>query len=107
MPLFIGDYVSKTMHLTTEQHGAYLLLLMAYWKNQGPIHEENIQPICRLNGDSWPSTFTALRSFFSVDEDTKLWTHGRVEEELKKAEIRRKAAVDRGKKGAEVRWGHR
>ena len=39
-PFNVGDYVRDTMHLTTEQHGAYLLLMLAYWP-RGPLPDND------------------------------------------------------------------
>ena len=99
MPLFIGDYLSDTMHLTTEQHGAYLLLIMAYWKNEGALPENRIKSIININNDS----SAIVKEFFDTTIPGK-WIHHRVEKELKKAIKRREAAVIKGKKGMKSRY---
>jgi len=34
MKFSIGDYLADTAHLTAQQHGIYMLLIMHYWRNE-------------------------------------------------------------------------
>lgn len=104
MPLYIGDYLADTSRLTTEQHGAYLLLLMDYWRN-GPLPDDDDQlaAITKLGTASWRKSRPVLIRFFTA-MDGRLF-HKRVESEKKRAHensIKRSAA---GKNGASKRWG--
>lgn len=40
MKLYVGDYLGDTQHLSCLEHGAYMLLIMAYWQNKGPIKSD-------------------------------------------------------------------
>lgn len=90
MPLYVGDYLAKTGHLTTLQHGAYMLLLMHYWVNgKLPTDETQLQAIARMTPEQWLSNSLAIASFFTRD-----WRHSRMEEELEKVKnISRKRAM--------------
>lgn len=105
MPLYVSEYLGDTMHLTVEQHGAYLLLIMAAWKSDGrlPADPAALQQICRMSPQQWARNESTLQRFFFVTED--FWLHNRVRSELDKA----KAMVDRkskaGQAAAAVRWG--
>lgn len=108
MPLYIGDYLSDTMHLTTEQHGAYLLLLMAYWKNCGPLPVERLQPIVKLNGSEWKNAQALLKEYFDTESKPGKWVHHRADREIAEACKNREILSSRGLAGAEGRWkGHK
>lgn len=41
MPMFWDAYLADTTHLTTEEHGAYLLLLAAMWRRNGSVPDSD------------------------------------------------------------------
>lgn len=68
-PLYVGDYLADTAHLTTEGHGAYLLLLMHQWRT-GAIPEDAGEQarIVRLSGKAWRALSPSVLAFFSPTE---------------------------------------
>ena len=103
MPLYIADYLSATSRLTTEQHGAYLLLIMDYWKNGAPPNNDQVlAQITKLSPDAWSNARTMLQPFFEVVDG--LWIQHRIESEMVKAQHNKQVNVKRGKAGAEARW---
>jgi len=106
MPLYIADYLSATSRLTTEQHGAYLLLLMDYWKSGAPPDNDAVlAQITKLSPDAWANARTMLEPFFEVQDGA--WFQSRVENEMIKANHNKKANKERGLKGAQARWGNK
>lgn len=108
MPLYIGDYLADTMHLTTEQHGAYLLLIMAYWKNGGAVSssDQSLAATCRLSADAWSMHKHTLASFFDTETDPSLWIHERAEREMEKAGNNQQKRTLRAQAAAAARWGN-
>lgn len=105
MPLWIGDYLADTMHLTRDQHGGYLMLIMAYWRKGSALEDNDdaLASISRCSSIEWASIRPVLAKFFTVEAG--LWKHGRIDEELQKAAENYAAKVERAKAGASARWG--
>lgn len=72
MPLHIGAYLGDTMHLRTAEHGAYILLLMHYWRS-GPLPDDDrkLSGIARMTATEWEDVSDTIREFF-VAEDGRL-----------------------------------
>lgn len=103
MKLYIGDYLGDTQHLSCLEHGAYILLIMAYWQNGGPL-ENDLKLLRRLTRTT-PKEFqkcseNVLKMFKSVDG--KL-VHKRVDLEISKRAQVSIAARD----SASARWSER
>jgi uncharacterized protein YdaU (DUF1376 family) len=80
MPLYVGDYLGDTGHLTTAQHGAYLLLMMHYWrKGELPDDDQQLCKIAKLSPKTWCQYRATLQDFFYEG-----WKHKRIDAELAK-----------------------
>jgi uncharacterized protein YdaU (DUF1376 family) len=80
MPLYVGDYLGDTGHLTTAQHGAYLLLMMHSWrKGDPPDDDRQLSKITKLPLKTRCDYRPALQDFFCEG-----WKHKRIDAELAK-----------------------
>lgn len=66
MPFFVGDYRGDTAHLSTLEHGAYLLLLFHYWtKGESlPDDPEQLRIIAGVSRHVWLKISPKIREFF-------------------------------------------
>lgn len=82
MPLYVADYMADAAHLSTLEHGAYLLLIMTYWQRGEALPDDDkmLARIARLDARNWARVKPAVCKFFTTG-DSKL-THSRIEREL-------------------------
>ncbi|HEY2528074.1 MAG TPA: YdaU family protein [Xanthobacteraceae bacterium] len=99
MPFYIGDYMADTLHLTTEQHGAYFLLICACWTHGGflPDDDAELAAITRLPLDAWKIARRKLAPFFKISGQK--WRQKRVGVELQRAEHLHRVRSKAGSKG--------
>lgn len=112
LPWFPFDreaYISNTMHLTTEEHGAYLLLMLTYYGTGKPLpgYERALASIAKVSLDRWAIISVALKPFFIEDttEQGSIWRHERIEAELLAASSKHAAAVAKATAAAQARHG--
>lgn len=99
MPLFIGDYLADTMHLTTTQHGAFLLLLLHAWRTGGylPDNDATLAAITRTSVEDWQNNRTVIVGLLEK-HDSGLCYPPQVRE-LEKAAHRSNVGFSNGIKG--------
>lgn len=82
MPLFVADYLADTAHLSTFQHGVYLLLIMNYWQRGGPLPDDDkrLASIARIGPREWARMRGTISEFFSIADGW--WLHSRLDRDL-------------------------
>lgn len=104
-PLYPTRFRRKTMHLTTEQRGAYRDLMDYYMETGEPLPDNDaaLARICGLNSDSWAIAAAIVRPFFFTGKDGLLH-HKTCDRILSDQDERRKVNQKKGKLGAETRY---
>jgi uncharacterized protein YdaU (DUF1376 family) len=102
MPLNIGEFLQDTMHLSTTEVGAYILLIMHYWARGGPCPNiDAFRRVTNLDNRQWLRSGDVLRSFFNDD-----LTHNRLDRDLaqviEKSRINSTNVSKRYKNGSKV-----
>jgi uncharacterized protein YdaU (DUF1376 family) len=70
LPLWTDAYLADTGHLSTIEHGAYLLLLMTMWRSPDkrlPNDPQLLAKYCKLTNGQWARVASTLMKFFTVD----------------------------------------
>lgn len=103
MQFYVADYLGDTRHLTTEQHGAYLLLLMAMWRADGVLPNEpsKLARIAGLTASRWAKICDDVMAFFDLCEGGI--TQGRLAAELAIANEKSQKRSQAGKAGARAK----
>lgn len=103
MQLYVADYLGDTRHLTTEQHGAYLLLLMTMWRSDGVL-SDNPAKLARIAGLTvarWNKISDDILAFFTPCEGGI--TQARLVAELTIADEKSEKRSQAGKAGGRAK----
>ena len=101
LPLWTDAYLADTRHLTLEEHGAYLQLLMIAWRSEGcclPDDDHRLALMLGVSRKKFKTLRPALSDLFSVGDG--VWTQKRLTKERRFVEERssqRRAAAALGR----------
>ncbi|MFT2788891.1 YdaU family protein [Serratia sp. T13T92] len=101
MQFYVADYLADTMHLSTEEHGAYLLLIFNYWQTGKPLPKNRLAGIARISNDRWTDVERSLNEFFI--DDGNVWVHKRIERDLLSVKGAQSQRSEAGKISAQKR----
>ncbi|TPN13074.1 DUF1376 domain-containing protein [Mesorhizobium sp. B2-3-3] len=99
MQLYVSDFVGDTLQLSTEQIGAYMLILMAMWNAGGrlPDDDAKLARVARLSLKRWRAISADLLTFF--EREAGEIGHKRLTKELHKAQAKSEARAAAGARG--------
>ena len=103
MQLYPADYLAKTMDLTTEQHGAYLLILMTMWQHDASLPDDpaKLARIARMTPARFKAVWAEIGRFFEADGGRI--TNNRLSKERQKAVEKSSKRADAGRAGGHAK----
>ena len=81
MPMYVGDYLADTQHLSTLEHGMYHLLIYHYWEHGGlPTDPTSLSILVKTSRQTWARHAAKISALFQQPG----WRHKRIDAELAK-----------------------
>lgn len=109
IPIFPDAYHRDTTHLTTEEHGAYFLLLMAAWGSEDctlPNDEKRLAALAKMPVARWRKIAANVLEFWGYDKGRlfqkrlqKEWAYVRQKRVKAKAAIHARWEREKGNAG--------
>lgn len=104
LPLYTGDYIRDTQHLSCSEHGIYLKMLIHCWDQKGPVplDERRLMGIVNARStDEIEAMRRVLVEYFIRMEDG--WYNHRMQREIERCENISSSRSDAGKKGYQAK----
>jgi uncharacterized protein YdaU (DUF1376 family) len=104
LPIFTDAYLADTRHLTAEEHGVYLLLLMCAWRTRGCALKDDDRFLARSVGVTlprWRRLRPVIADFFTVKDG--LWRQKKLTDVYKGVETRVARNRANGAKGGRAK----
>ncbi len=99
MPLYVADYLADTVHLSAAESGAYLHLIMNYWRHgKLPADDVSLARVARMSSKEWARAKETLQAFFHDG-----WKHKRIDFELEKSARKSEARAEFGSRGGKAK----
>lgn len=103
LPLFTDAYLADTRHLSRNEHGAYLLLMMEAWRRPRCSLPDNDTFLARVTCSTeheWAAIKPAVMAFWTLDKRRREWTQKRLAKERTYVEAKRRS----NRHNAAKRW---
>lgn len=93
MPFYTDSYTGDTTHLTTIEHGAYVLLLITMWRAGGwlPYDDDMICRYTRLRKSQWNKMKPVIMDFMRIEG--RMFTQGKLHDTLEAVRIKSNKAA--------------
>lgn len=106
LPLWTDAYLADTRHLSTLEHGAYLLLLMEAWRRPHcdlPDDDRILSRLAGLTMSEWEEVKPIVMALWTFDGRSKTWKQNRLS--IERSYVKKKSRSQRDK--AARRWNKR
>jgi uncharacterized protein YdaU (DUF1376 family) len=105
IPIYLDAYAGGTERFTTEQHGAYFLLLKEMWRSDASLPDKPrmLATIAKVSWKRWPKVWEAMADKFIPAETAGRITNKRLLREYQDALISAKVRREKSAKGNEAK----